>query len=79
MGPNHQILGLGERWQKEENEIEEMLWKRMWIQCRGMIMCEEWRTLLTRGSLELSAELENVTGTAEKARDKREQRQPGPW
>jgi hypothetical protein len=34
---------------------------------------------LTRGSLELSAELEDVIGTAEKAREKREQRQPGPW
>lgn len=28
MGPYHQILGLGDTWQKEENEIEEKEMKK---------------------------------------------------
>jgi hypothetical protein len=41
-----------------------------------MIMFEKRRTLLysTKGRLKLSTELEDVFGTAEKAKEKREQR-----
>jgi len=83
MGPDHQILLFRfllsvTCWGKEENEIEEKEMKSVWIQRIGIIMCEEWRILLTMERLELSTELEDVIGTAERAREKREQRQPGP-